>query len=111
MPRERAIRSPRGGHTRECSNRLQSKSTASVRRFQNVRPGLCLKLPMQSPALDTLVRKPILRFISIPFQGHPEALFDHGAKGCASLGGKFPSPDREVIGNVNRCFQDMGTRI
>ena len=65
---------------------------------------------MQSPAPDALVRKPILRFNPIPFQGHPEALFDHGAKGCASLGGKFPSPDTEVIGNINRCLHDMGTR-
>ncbi len=66
---------------------------------------------MQSPALDALVRKPVLHFNSIPFQDHPEALFDHGAKGCASLGGKFSRPDREVIGNVNGCLHDMDARI
>lgn len=66
---------------------------------------------MQSPALDALVRKPVLHFNLIPFQGHPEALLDHGAKGCASLGGEFSSPDREVIGNVNSRLHDMGARI
>ena len=110
-PQERCIRGPRGGHARVCSNRPRSMSTASVRRFQNVQPGFRLKLPMQSPTRNTLVRKPILRFNPIPFQGHPEGLFDHGAKACASLGRKFPSPDREVIGNVNRGLHDMGTGI
>lgn len=47
LPQQRATQRPRGGHIRECSNRLRSKSTASVRRFQNVRPGLGLELPMQ----------------------------------------------------------------
>jgi len=66
---------------------------------------------MQSPASDALVRKPIPHFNAIPCQGHPEALFDHGAKGCASLGGKFLGSDREVIGNVNRCLHAMGARL
>ena len=65
---------------------------------------------MQSPTLNALVRKPILRCNSIAFQDHPEALFDHGTKRCASLGGKFFSPDGKVIGNVDRCLHDVGTR-